>query len=158
MATVVFGRQLTRRPHEGCYFCLRIENRAHKTHIFANGTWGLCWGGVGGVGWGGGVNVLSSAYSTYYYAPEISGMLATLHVGVGWGGGVNVLSSAYSTYCYAPEISGMLATLHVSTLQRSPMVSLPRYILLRCRDLLWYPCHVTLHSTCCRCLALTSQY
>ena len=32
------------------------------------------------LGWGGGVNVLSSAYSTYYYAPEISGMLATLHV------------------------------------------------------------------------------
>ena len=64
---------------------------------------------------------------------------------MGWGGGVNVLSSAYSTYYYAPEISGMLATLHVSTLQRSPMVSLPRYMLLRCRDLLWYPCHVT----CC---------
>ena len=37
-------------------------------------------GGYVGVGWGGGVNVLSSAYSTYYYAPEISGMLATLHV------------------------------------------------------------------------------
>ena len=40
------GGRLTRRPHDGCYFCLRIENRAHKTHIFANGTWGLCWGGV----------------------------------------------------------------------------------------------------------------
>ena len=70
---------------------------------------------------------------------------------LGWGGGVNVLSSAYSTYFYAPEISGMLATLHVATvlralecLQRSPVVSLLRYMLLRCRDL-WNACHVT----CC---------
>ena len=64
--------------------------------------------------------------------------------GVGWGGGVNVLSSAYSTCCYAAEISGMLATLHVATLQRSRECLL-RYMLLRCRDLLWYPCYVT----CC---------
>ena len=90
-------------------------NRAHKTHIFANGTWGLCWGGVGGVGWGGGVNVLSSAYSTYFYAPEISGMLATLHV---------------ATVLRALEC-----------LQRSPVVSLLRYMLLRCREL-WNACHV----------------
>ena len=106
---LLLGGRLTRRPHEGCYFCLRIENRAHKTLIFANGTWGLCWGGVGG-----------------------------------WGGGVNVLSSAYSTYFYAPEISRMLATLRVATVQRSPVVSLLRYMLLRCRDL-WNACHVT----CC---------
>ena len=66
------------------------------------------------------------------------------YVGVGWGGGVNVLSSAYSTYFYAPEISGMLATLHVATLPRA-LECLPRYMLLRCRDLLWYPCYVT----CC---------
>ena len=62
---------------------------------------------------------------------------------MGWGGGVNVLSSAYSTYFYAPEISGMLATLHVATLPRS-LECLPRYMLLRCRDL-WNACHVT----CC---------
>ena len=71
--------------------------------------------------------------------------------GLCWGGCVNVLSSAYSTYFYAPEISGMLATLHIATvlralecLQRSPVVSLLRYMLLRCRDL-WNACHVT----CC---------
>ena len=64
---------------------------------------------------------------------------------LGWGGvgHVNVLSSAYIRYCYAAEISGILATLHVATLQRS-LVSLLRYMLLRCRDL-WYPCYVT----CC---------
>ena len=33
---------------------------------------------------------------------------------------------------------------HVATLQRSPLVFLLRYMLLRCRDL-WYPCYVT----CC---------
>ena len=73
-------------------------------------------------------------------------MLLRCHVGVmlGWGGGVNVLSSAYNTCCYAAEISGMLATLHVATLQRSPVVSLLRYMLLRCRDL-GNACHVT----CC---------
>ena len=102
------------------------------------------------MGWGGGVNVLSSAYSTYFYAPEISGMLATLHV-------ATVLraleclprymllrclcllrymllrcrdlwNACHVTCCYAAEISGMLATLHVAT----------------CRDL-WNACHVT----CC---------
>ena len=46
----------------------------------------------------------------------------------------------YVTCCYAAEISGILATLHVATLQRS-LVSLLRYMLLRCRDL-WYPCYV----------------
>ena len=64
---------------------------------------------------------------------------------MGWGGHVNALSSAYIRCCYAAEISGILATLHVATLQRSPLVSLLRYMLLRCRDLLWYPCYVT----CC---------
>ena len=63
--------------------------------------------------------------------------------GVGCGGHVNVLSSAYIRCCYSAEISVMLATLHVATLQRS-LVSLLRYMLLRCRDL-WYPCYVT----CC---------
>ena len=41
------------------------------------------------------------------------------------------------------DLCGILATLHVATLQRSPLVSLLRYMLLRCRDLLWYPCYVT---------------
>ena len=87
----------------------------------------LGWGG-GGVGWGGGVNVLSSAYSTYYYASR------------------DLWNACHVTCFYAAEISyGILATLHVATLQRAPMVSLPRYMLLRCRDLLWYPCYVT----CC---------
>ena len=54
-------------------------------------------------------------------------------------------NACHITSCYAAEISGMLATLHVATLQRSPVVSLLRYMLLRCRDLLWYPCYVT----CC---------
>ena len=63
-------------------------------------------------------------YVTYCYAAEISGILATLHVAT-------------------LQRSGILATLHVATLQRS-LVSLLRYMLLRCRDL-WYPCYVT----CC---------
>ena len=122
---------------------------------------GLGWGGVG---WGGGVTVLSSAYSTYFYAPEISGMLATLHVAtvlralecLQRSPVVSLLrymllrcrhlwNACHATCCYAAESSGMLATLHVATLQRSPVVSLLHYMLLRCRDLLWYPCHVT----CC---------
>ena len=175
---VVFGGRLTRRPHEGCYFCLRIENRAHKTHIYANGTWGLCWGGVGGVGWGGDVNVLSSAYSTYFYAPEISGMLATLHVAtvlralecLQRSPVVSLLrymllrcrdlwNACRVTCCYAAEISGMLAeiscgilaTLHVATLPRA-LECLPRYMLLRCRDL-WNACRDLLwypcYVTCC---------
>ena len=91
-------------------FRLRIKNRAHKTYIFANGTswvmlgWG---GGDGGVWWGcgGGVNVLSSAYSKCCHAAEISGMLATLvRCGDLW-------NAFYVTCCYAAEISGMLATL-----------------------------------------------
>ena len=49
-----------------------------KRTFLLTGCRGLCWGGVGGVGWGGGVNVLSSAYSKCCYAAEISGMLATL--------------------------------------------------------------------------------
>ena len=91
-------------------FCLRTQNRARKTYVFANA------GSEVMLGWGG---------------------------GVGGGGHVNVLSSAYIRYCYAAEISGILATLHVATLQGS-LVSLLRYMLLRCRDL-WYPCYVT----CC---------
>ena len=63
--------------------------------------------------------------------------------GVGWGGHVNVLCSAYIRCCYVAEISGFVATLHAATLQRS-LVSLLRYMLLRCRDL-WFPCYVT----CC---------
>ena len=45
--------------------------------------------------------------------------------------------------CYVAEISGFVATLLVATLQRC-LVSLLRYMLLRCRDL-WFPCYVT----CC---------
>ena len=37
---VVSGRRLTRRPHEGCYFCLWDFGVM------------LGWGGGGGVGWG----------------------------------------------------------------------------------------------------------
>ena len=163
---VVFGRRLTRRPHEGCYFCF--------------------WDFGVMLGWGGGVNVLSSAYSTCCYAA----MWGLCWDGVGGWGGVGVLTfclvrtvhvatlqrsrecllrymllrcrdllwypchvtccyaalwyPCHVTCCYAAEIScGILATLHVTTLQRSPVVSLPCYMLLRCRDLLWYPCHVT---------------
>ena len=82
LATGVFRLPMLTSCDKGSYYsigwrclCLRIENRAHKTHIFANGMWRVM-----GVGWGGGVNVLSSAYRTYFYAPEISGMLDTLHV------------------------------------------------------------------------------
>ena len=46
-----------------------------KRTFLLTGCRGLCWGGVG---WGGGVNVLSSAYSKCCYAAEISGMLATV--------------------------------------------------------------------------------
>ena len=70
---------------------------------------------MGGVGWGGHVNVLSSAYIRCCYSAEIS------------------VYACYVTCCYAAEISGILATLHVATLQRS-LVSLLRYMLLRCRD------------------------
>ena len=55
---------------------------------------------------------------------------------LGWGGGgwggVGVL-----TFC-------LVRTVHITTLPRS-LECLPRYMFLRCRDLLWYPCHVT----CC---------
>ena len=127
------------------------------------------------MGWGG-VNVLSSAYSTYFYAPEISGMLATLHVATVLRAlecfqrspVVSLLrymllrcrelwNACHVICCYAAESSemlatiwntchnsGMLATLHVATLQRSPVISLLRYMLLRCRDP-WNACHVT----CC---------
>ena len=140
-----------------------------KRTFLLKGCGGLCWGGVGGVGWGGGVNVLSSAYSTYFYAPEISGMLATLHVAT-LPRSLECLprymfstlpraleclprymllrcrdlwNACHVTCCYAAEISGMLATLHVATLLRA-LECLPRYMLLRCRDL-WNACHVT----CC---------
>ena len=55
---------------------------------------------------------------------------------MGWGGHVNVLFSAYIRCCYAAEIS---------------VVSLLRYMLLRCRDL-WYPRYVT-----CGCAAKISS-
>ena len=51
-------------------------------------------------------------------------------------------NACHVTCCYAAEISGMLATLHVATLPRA-LECLPRYMLLRCRDLLWNPCYVT---------------
>ena len=55
------------------------------------------------------------------------------NVGVGWGGwgGVGVL-----TFC-------LVRTVHITTLPRS-LECLPRYMLLRCREL-WNACHVT----CC---------
>ena len=99
--------------------------------------------GYVGVGWGGGVNVLSSAYSKCCYAAEISGMLATLlrcrdlfsH---------GMLSTLHvATICYAAEISGMFSTLHVATLPRSLECFL-LYMWLRCRDL-WNAFYVT----CC---------
>ena len=110
------------------------------------------------LGWGGHVNVLSSAHMRCCYAAEISGILATYmlhHVATLQRSLVSLLRymllrcrdlwyPCYVTCCYAAEISGILATLHVATLQRSPLVSLLRYMLLRCRDL-WYSCYVT----CC---------
>ena len=122
--------------------------------------------GWGGVGWGGGVNVLSSAYSRLCYAA----MWGLCWGRVGWGGvgmltfclvrtvdcatlpcggyvGVGMLTFCRVRTvlcCYAAEIScGILATLLVATLHRSPVVSLLRYMLLRCTDLLWYLCYVT---------------
>ena len=53
------------------------------------------------------------------------------YVGVGWGGAVGMF-----TFC-------LVRTVHISTLPRS-LECLPRYMLLRCRDL-WNACHVT----CC---------
>ena len=91
-----------------------------KRTFLLKGCGGLCWGGVGGVGWGGGVNVLSSAYSTYFYAPEISGMLAALHVAT-LPRSLECLpdymllrcrdlwNACHVICCYAAEISGMLA-------------------------------------------------
>ena len=76
-------------------FCLRTQNRARKTYVFANA------GSEVMLGWGGGV------------------------------GGVGMLTFF------------LVRTLDIATLQRS-LVSLLRYMLLRCRDL-WYPCYVT----CC---------
>ena len=78
----------------------------------------------------------NACHVTCCYAAEISGMLATLHV-------ATISGACRVTWCYAPEISGMLATLHVATLPRS-LECLPRYMLLRSRDL-WHACHVT----CC---------
>ena len=143
----LFCRRLTRRPHEGCYFCLRIENRAHKTHIFANGTWGLCWGGVG---WGG-VGVLTFCLVRTIHISRLPRSLECLprYMLLGcwelWNACRDLLwYPCYVTCCYAAEISGMLGTLHVATLPGA-LECLPRYMLLRCRDLLWYPCYVT----CC---------
>ena len=76
--------------------------------------------GCGGLCWGGCVNVLSSAYSTYFYAPEISGMLAALHVAT-LPRSLECLpdymllrcrdlwNACHVICCYAAEISGMLA-------------------------------------------------
>jgi len=98
----------------------------------------LCWGGVG---WGGHVNVLSSAYIRCCYAAEISVVSLLRYMLLCCR---DLWYPCYVTCCYAAEIScGILATLHVATLQRS-LVSLLRYMLLRCSDL-WYPCYVT----CC---------
>ena len=92
-------------------------------------------------------------YVTCCYAAEISGMLATLHVAT-LPRSLECLprcmllrcrelwNACHVTCCYAAEISGMLAevscgilaTLHVATLPRS-LECLPRYMLLRCRDL-----------------------
>ena len=83
--------------------------------------------GWGGVGWGGGVNVLSSAYSTCCYAAMW---------GLCWGGvgGVGLGGVGVLTFC-------RVRTVHVATLPRS-RECLPRYMLLRCRDL-GNICHVT---------------
>ena len=134
------------------YFAYGSKTVLIKHTFLLMGRGGLCWGEVGGCG--GDVHVLSSAYSTYFYAPEISGMLAMLHVAT-LPRSLECLprymslrcrdlwNACHVTCCYAAEISGMLATLHVATLPRS-LECLPRYMLLRCRDL-WNACHVT----CC---------
>jgi len=92
------------------------------------------------VGWGGHVNVLSSAYIRCCYAAEISLVCLLRYMLLRCR---DLWYPCYVTCCYAAEISGMLATLHVASLQRS-LVTLLRYMLLRCRDL-WYACYVT----CC---------
>ena len=97
-------------------FCLRIENRAHKTYIFADGmSWVL-------LGWGG-VGVLTFCLVRTVNVATLPRSLECL------------------LHCYAAEISGMLSTLLVATLPRSLECSL-RYMLLRCRDL-WNACYVT---------------
>ncbi len=115
--------------------CLRIENRAHKTRIFANGMWGvmLGWGGVGVLTF---CLVRTVHISTLPRSLERLPRYMLLRSRDLW-------NACHVTCCYAPEISGMLATLHVATLPRS-LECLPRYMLLRCRDL-WNACHVT----CC---------
>ena len=115
-----------------------------KRTFLLTGCRGFCWGGVGGVGWGGGVNVLSSAYSKCCYAAEISGMLATLLRCR------DLWNAFYVTCCYAAKISGMLATLHVATLPRS-LECLLRYMLLRCRDL-WNACYIATLPRSLECL------
>ena len=99
------------------------------------------------LGWGGHVNVLSSAYMRCCYAAEISVVSLLRYMLLRCR---DLWYPCYVTCCYAAEISGILATLHVATLQRS-LVSLLRYMLLRCRDL-WYPCYVT----CCYAAEISS--
>ena len=79
------------------------------------------------------------ARKTYVFANAGSEVM------LGWGGVGMLTFFLVRTLDIATlqRISGILATLHVATLQRS-LVSLLRYMLLRCRDL-WYPCYVT----CC---------
>ena len=103
----------------------------------------------------------NACHVTCCYAAEISGMLAEISCGILATLHVATLprsleclprymslrcrdlwNACHVTCCYAAESSGMLAKLHVATLQtsleclqRSPVVSLLRYMLLRCRDL-----------------------
>ena len=149
-------------------FCLRIENRAHKTYIFANGTsWVMLgWGGVGVLTFClvCTVNVATLPRSLecllHCYAAEISSAMecflrymllrfATLPRSLECFLRYMLLrcqdlwNAFYVTCCYAAEISGMLSTLLVATLPRSLECFL-RYLLLRCRDL-WNAFYVT----CC---------
>ena len=91
--------------------CLRIENRAHKTHIFANGMWGvmLGWGGVGVLTF---CLVRTVHISTLPRSLECLPRYMLLRCRDLW-------NACQITCCYAAEISGMLATLYVATLPRS---------------------------------------
>ena len=126
-----------------------------------------CW--WGGVGLGGHVNVPCTSYIKVCYAAKICGIVATLLVttlqrslvlllrdmilrcwwgGVGLWGHVNVPCTSYIKVCYATKICGIVVTLLVTTL----LLSLLRYLLLRCWDLwdrCWLPADcqlVTVHA------------
>ena len=77
------------------------------------------------LGWGGHVNVLSSAYTRCCYAAEISVVSLLRYMLLRFR---DLWHPCYVTCCYAAEISGILATLHLATLQRSLVSLLHEYV------------------------------